>query len=85
MVKIRILYQLNPVFEELSSTYDVARHMRTRVARMLGDDRSNCFKRDRENFLRLNERLLGKYERRSSALDELLGRTELEGRAESEP
>jgi hypothetical protein len=85
MAKIRILYQLDPEFEELRSTYDAARHMRTQVARMLGDDGSNCFERDRESFLHLNERLLSKYERRSSALDELLGCTELEGKAESGP
>jgi len=81
MYKIRILYQFDPGFQLLRSAYDAARDMKIRVNRM----GKGVFERDRRNFLNLTQRLMAKYERRSSALDELLSRSEHDTRIQSEP
>jgi hypothetical protein len=85
MYKIRILYQFDPGFQLLKPAYYAARDMRIHPRRLRGEQGSNVFERDRKNFLNLTGRLIAKYERKTSALDELLSRTELEAGIKSEP
>ena len=85
MYKIRVLYQFDPPFQLLASAYDAARDMRIPVSRVVGlGEKPNLFQRDRRNFVYWTERLISKYERRSSALDELIDRTQLEAKTETE-
>jgi hypothetical protein len=76
MNKIRILYRFNPSFDILRPAYDAVRDMNIRIRDMPVKQRINVFERDRNNFADLTERLIAKYERRSSALDQLLSQTE---------
>jgi hypothetical protein len=85
MHKIRTLYQFDPGFDRLRPAYDAARAMKIRVRRLMEKKGSNIFEQDRKNFLNLRERLMAKYERKASALDQLLNRAELETGIKSEP
>jgi hypothetical protein len=76
MSEIRILYKFNPSFDMLHPAYDAARGMNIRVRDLPVRQGVNVFERDRKNFGDLTERLIAKYERRSSALDQLLSHTE---------
>jgi len=76
MNKIRILYRFSPGFDALLPAYEAARGMNIRVRDLPGRQSGNIFERDRKNFGDLTERLIAKYERRSNALDQLLGHTE---------
>ena len=72
MYKIRVLYQFDPPFPLLKAPYDAAQDMKIRISRLVRQDaKFNLFERDRKNFIHWAERLIIKYERRSSALDEL--------------
>jgi hypothetical protein len=76
MNNIRILYKFDPPLDILESAYDAAQGMNIRVRNLPLKRGVNVFDRDKKNFLDLVDRLIAKYERRSSALDQLLSQRE---------